>query len=144
VDTALREAWEEVGLRSSTVRPLGQLHTRQIPVSQNHVVPVVGVWPGDDPLMVHDTDEVDTILRWTLADLARPDQRVMARHPRGGVGPAWQIQDIFLWGFTAGLVDAVLRLGGWEQPWDATRVVDVPERFLSGRPDRPGRVDHSS
>ena len=27
-----------------------------------------------------------------------------------------------MWGFTAGLLDRLLALGGWERPWDAGRV----------------------
>jgi hypothetical protein len=34
---------------------------------------------------------------------------------------------MLVWGFTAGLLDAVLRLGGWERPWDHNRLEDLPE-----------------
>ena len=130
-DTAVREANEEIGLRPLCVRTVGQLHTRDVLVSRNRVVPVVGLWSDVDPISVCDEEEVDTILRWSVSDLADPANRVTARHPRGNAGPAWQMGDLFLWGFTAAVVDALLRLGGWERPWDAERIVDVPPRFRS-------------
>jgi len=130
-DTALREAREEIGLPPSSVHLVGQLHTRDILVSQNRVVPVVGLWSGSDPICVCDEVEVEQVFRWSVSDLANPANRVTARHPRGTAGPAWQMGDLFLWGFTASVVDALLRLGGWERPWDADRIVDVPPRFRS-------------
>ena len=130
-DTALREAREEIGLLPSCVHPVGQLHTRDILVSQNRVVPVVGLWSGSDPIRVCDEVEVEQVFRWSVSDLADPANRVTARHPRGNMGPAWQIGDLFLWGFTANIVDVLLRLGGWERPWDVDRIVDVPPRFRS-------------
>jgi len=134
VDTALRETDEEVGLAPSRVTPLGQLSTRQIPVSHNQVIPLVGLWSGQEEVSVHDTVEVDTVIRWTMGQLADPAHRMMAVHPRGGSGPAWQIGDMFLWGFTGAVVDALLRAGGWDQPWDTSHQVEVPSRF--GGPTR--------
>ena len=32
---------------------------------------------------------------------------------------------MLIWGFTAVLVDRLLALGGWEKPWDVTRVEDL-------------------
>ena len=133
VDTALRETAEEIGLPVSMVAPLGQLSSWQIPVSRNQVIPVVGLWSGDHPLTALDTTEVEAVIRWQVSLLADPAYRVMARHPRGGQGAAWQIEDLFLWGFTGAVVDALLRIGGWEQDWDHTRLVEVPQRF-SGHP----------
>jgi len=129
--TALREAYEEIGLSPSHAQPVGQLPTRDIVVSRNRVVPVVALWSGADPITVCDEEEVDQILRWSVSDLADPDHRVTVIHPLGGAGPAWRMGDLFLWGFTASVVDMVIRLGGWEQPWDTTRVVEIPQRFRS-------------
>jgi hypothetical protein len=43
------------------------------------------------------------------------------RHPSGWVGPAFEVRDLLVWGFTAGLLDKLLALGGWERPWDTSR-----------------------
>jgi hypothetical protein len=32
---------------------------------------------------------------------------------------------MLIWGFTAGLVDRLLALAGWEKPWDRARVLDL-------------------
>jgi hypothetical protein len=34
---------------------------------------------------------------------------------------------MLIWGFTAALTDRLLSLAGWEQPWDASRVRELPE-----------------
>jgi len=130
--TALREAHEEIGLAPSAVRLLGQLRTREVVVSRNRVIPVVGLWSGRETIWNKDTVEVEEVIRWSVRELADPACRVTAYHPLGGKGPAWDMGDLFLWGFTAGVVDAVLRLGGWELPWDDTRVVEIPPRFRTG------------
>ena len=58
--------------------------------------------------------------------LADPANRFRVRHPSGHIGPGFEVDGVFVWGFTAGLLDAVLRLGGWERDWDHTRDRDVP------------------
>jgi hypothetical protein len=42
------------------------------------------------------------------------------------------------------LLDGVLDLAGWQRPWDRTRVVAIPERYLtdSTGPDRGGPDAH--
>jgi hypothetical protein len=38
---------------------------------------------------------------------------------------------LLIWGFTAALLDGVLRLGGWEQEWDHTRTEPLPEEVMT-------------
>jgi hypothetical protein len=33
---------------------------------------------------------------------------------------------MLIWGFTAALLDWLLRMGGWERPWDAARTIELP------------------
>jgi hypothetical protein len=33
---------------------------------------------------------------------------------------------MLVWGFTAGVLDTLLDLGGWSQPWDHDRFRDLP------------------
>ena len=132
-DTALRETCEEVGIKQEDITIVGQMWMRDLPVSANRVIPIVGTWAGQACPTVRYPVEVESVVLWRVGELADPANRVMARHPRGGQGPAWMMGDLFLWGFTGGLVNALLNLGGWEREWDKTRVVDVPRRFLSDR-----------
>ena len=60
--------------------------------------------------------------RVPLADLVDPANRYRVRHPAGYIGPAFAVADMEIWGFTAGLVDAILEAAGLARPWDATDV----------------------
>ena len=44
-----------------------------------------------------------------------------------------EVDDLFVWGFTAYLLDGLFDLAGWTVPWDVERVSDIPERFRIGR-----------
>ena len=44
-----------------------------------------------------------------------------------------------MWGFTAGLLDRVLHLAGWEREWDRTRLQEVPP-IPDPPPDRSTRT----
>lgn len=54
-----------------------------------------------------------TRVRLPLATLAGPGHRLLA----GNGGPAFQLLGMVVWGITAELPDAVLRVGGWSRPW---------------------------
>ncbi|WP_245306581.1 NUDIX hydrolase [Acidipropionibacterium timonense] len=133
VATALRETEEEVGIAPQRVHVLGQLPSFHVIVSQAEVTAVVGTWDGGEGLRIADPAEVAQIRRVGVGELANPAVRARARFPRGGLGPAFCLPDLFVWGFTAHVLDAVLRLGGWERPWDVERVVEIPSDYL-GRP----------
>ena len=121
VRAALREATEEVGLDPSTVDVLGQLPALFLPPSGFVVHPVVAYWRAPHPVDVVDAGEVAAVARVPVADLVDPANRLLVRHPSGWIGPAFEVADLLVWGFTAGLLDKLLALGGWEQPWDRTR-----------------------
>jgi hypothetical protein len=36
------------------------------------------------------------------------------------------VDELFIWGFTAGLLDRMIRWAGWEQPWDASISRPIP------------------
>ena len=44
-----------------------------------------------------------------------------------------------VWGFTAGLLDAILEAAGLARPWDTADVRPLPESAVPGR--APGHVD---
>jgi hypothetical protein len=34
---------------------------------------------------------------------------------------------MLIWGFTALITDRLLALGGWERPWDASTIRELPQ-----------------
>lgn len=135
VDTALREASEEIGLDRRLVTQIGRLPAAHVAVSGFDVATVVGWARPPLAIGVFDSVEVASVLRVGLEQLADPENRVMAVHPNGYRGPAFTVEGVFLWGLTAHLTNALLSLGGWLQPWDETRQRLVPKRFLTDRID---------
>lgn len=128
VDAALREAEEEVGLDRSSVTVLANLPTVWIPVTGFVVTPVLAWWHEPAPVAPVDLGEVAAVVRVPIAELSDPANRVRVRHPSGWIGPGFTVRGLLVWGFTAGLIDTLLRLGGWEQPWDPGRVRELPYR----------------
>lgn len=126
VAAALREAAEETGLDPAGVDVLGTLPELFITRSQFRVVPVLAWWREPSAVRPMDIREVSAVERIPVADLADPAHRVTFRHPSGRTGPAFRIGSMLIWGFTALLVDRLLALGGWERPWDARNVRELP------------------
>lgn len=130
VNAALREAEEEVGLDRSLVQVLGELPSAFVPASNYDVTPVIGVWDGGMELWPADPGEVGAVHSLQVSALADPSVRMRGEHPGGYRGPAFAMGELFIWGFTAHLLDESLDLAGWARPWDASRIQQVPERFL--------------
>lgn len=139
--TALREAYEETGLDPSGVEVLGALPAVHVAVSGFDVTAVVGWWHTRSPVGVADPREVASVQVVAVDELAQPDLRAQVRHPSGYVGPAFEVQGLLIWGLTAHLVDGLLRLGGWDRPWDRARTVEIPERYLTDRRVTAARAD---
>jgi len=125
VATALREAEEETGVDPRGVVPLAQLPDLFLPPSGFVVTPVVAHWERPSAVHAVDAGETAAVVRVPLADLADPSRRLCVGHPSGYVGPGFLVAGLLVWGFTGGLLSAVLDLGGWARPWDATRVLDL-------------------
>ncbi|MDN5564011.1 MAG: CoA pyrophosphatase [Luteococcus sp.] len=132
VEAALREAWEEIGLVPSRAKVLGRLPAAHVAASAFDVAGVVATWDGEQAAGIAPVDpaEVASIHRFRIDELADPEHRVSAVIPSGYRGPAFAMGEIFIWGFTAHLVDCILDLGGWRRPWDTSREEPVPWRFL--------------
>jgi 8-oxo-dGTP pyrophosphatase MutT (NUDIX family) len=130
IQTALREAEEETGLDPSGVEVFAIWPALWVPVSNFGVNPVLGWWREPSPVAVVDPAEVASVHRIPLARLADPANRVSCQHPSGFTGPAFLIDDLFVWGFTAGLLDKLLVLGGWARDWDPAHVVPLPGRLV--------------
>jgi len=130
VAAALREAREEVGLDPASVDVLGVLPALFLPPSGFVVHPVVGWWRDPHPVDVVDVEEVAAVVRVPLAELTDPANRFRVGHPSGIIGPAFEVRDLVVWGFTAGLIAGLLTLAGWEKPWDTTRVEPLDPETL--------------
>jgi 8-oxo-dGTP pyrophosphatase MutT (NUDIX family) len=124
--TALREANEEVGLDPASVRVVAQLPTLWIPVSNFLVTPVVAWWREPHDVQPVDRAEVAHVARLPVRELVEPGNRLRVRHPSGWIGPAFRVRGMLVWGFTAGVLSTLLEMGGWELPWPAERVEEVP------------------
>jgi 8-oxo-dGTP pyrophosphatase MutT (NUDIX family) len=122
VAAALREAAEETGLDPAGVRVLAVLPELYIWRSNFRVTPVLGWWQSPVPVEPGDPAEIAAVVRVPVAELASPANRVMIRYPSGPAGPAFRVAGLVVWGFTAAVLDQLLALGGWEQPWDASHV----------------------
>jgi 8-oxo-dGTP pyrophosphatase MutT (NUDIX family) len=136
VGAALREAAEETGLEPSGVDVFGTLPALFLPVSDFVVTPVLAWWREPTPVGVVDPAEVASVHRVLLTDLLDPANRLQVSHPSGYVGAAFEVGDLLVWGFTAGLLDRLLRLAGWEQPWDRSRVQELPADVIDREAQR--------
>jgi 8-oxo-dGTP pyrophosphatase MutT (NUDIX family) len=130
IGTALREAQEEAGIDPGGVHVVATLQELFLPPSNRLVVPVVGWWDDPREVSVGDPQEVARVARVPLADLADPANRYRLRHPAGFVGPAFCVADMEVWGFTAGLLDAILEAAGLARPWDTGDVRPLPESAI--------------
>ncbi|MHA7306531.1 NUDIX hydrolase [Arthrobacter sp. TMN-49] len=126
---ALREAQEETGLDPSGVEVLGRLPEVSLPVSKYLVTPVVGWWARQTPVAVVDYGESAQVFRVPVRDLLDPENRVSAVLKRGRYpyrGPAFVVNDVLVWGFTAGILTYVFDELGWSVPWDEHREIPAP------------------
>ncbi|QEO14729.1 CoA pyrophosphatase [Agromyces intestinalis] len=133
VAAALREAREETGLETSGVDVLGALPEIPVPVSGHVVTPVLGWWSRQTPVGVVDVAESAHVFRTPVADLLDPANRyttVLRRAGQEWRGPGWLVTvsgvEHLVWGFTAGVLDALLDALGWTEPWDRTRELELP------------------
>jgi 8-oxo-dGTP pyrophosphatase MutT (NUDIX family) len=131
VQAALREAWEEAGVQPEGVHVLSTLPELYLSRSRHRVTPVAAWWREPSDIAPGHPGEVATVARVPIAELVDPANRMTVRHPSGmTLGPAFQVRDMLVWGFTAGLLIQVLDAGGWNRPWDVERVEDLPARVL--------------
>lgn len=131
VAAALREAWEEAGVEPSGVEVLTTLPELHLSRSSHRVTPVAAWWREPCEIAPGHPGEVAAVARVPIAELVDPDNRVTVRYPAGmKMGPAFKVRDMFVWGFTAALLTQVLDIGGWNRPWDASRVEDLPPEVL--------------
>ncbi|WP_433609543.1 NUDIX hydrolase [Prescottella agglutinans] len=125
VDTALREAEEETGLVRGGVQPLATLPEIFIPPSGFDVTPVLAYWRDPSPVGVVDAAEAERVVRVPVRELIDPDNRFQVRHRAGYQGPAFEVDGMLVWGFTAGVLAGLLAVSGWELEWDHDDIRDL-------------------
>jgi 8-oxo-dGTP pyrophosphatase MutT (NUDIX family) len=111
-DTALREAWEEIGVPPGDVKILGQLSEIYIKVSDMKVVPVIGTLAAP-PSFIPDPREVERVFEIKLADISELSSIETGRIPiRGGylTVPFYNYQGQKIWGATAMMISELLEI----------------------------------
>ena len=104
IDTALREANEEIGVDPEQVEVLGQLSDLFIWVSNFLVTPVVGI-TNHRPDFTKEDNEVESIIEADLYDIVDPSKRkegtIIVKEKFKIKTPYYDIDDRIVWGATA-------------------------------------------
>lgn len=124
VDCALRETWEETGIPAAAVTPLAGIGRVAVRRTGMPVYPILGYQQRPHaarPASINETDEV-----WwaSVMELCDPANRLTVR-VNGWKGPAFRSNGYLVWGFTAGVLNALLTCSGWERPWDEEAIVEL-------------------
>ena len=118
LETALREAEEEIDLSPELVEVVGELEEMYIPPSDFRVSPFVGLLPPAAEMILA-PDEVEAIFTVSLDELMSPE--ILRRVPWRGDGRVYRVP-VFavggspprnLWGATAAMTAALLVRLGW-------------------------------
>ena len=144
IGTALREATEETGLDASRLHVLATLDRMFIPPSGFHVVPVLAYSPDPGHVLAVDPAETAIAARVPVRAFVNPENRLMVyrkENTRRFAGPAFRLNQMLVWGFTAQVISAMLDVAGWAQPWN-TDVIEELDAAMALLGDSSGyRVD---
>lgn len=111
LDTALREAQEEIGVDPQSIHVLGQLSRLYVPPSNFLVNPFVG-WVMQKPELEPNPQEVSRLISLNLGAFLNKQATVRSRvsgtnGPQFDV-PAFQIDEHLIWGATAMMLSELL------------------------------------
>lgn len=109
-DTALREAWEELGIEPASVEVLGALTAFYIPPSNNRLTPVVGL-SAAEPAMRPDPAEVEVAFSVPLRALLDPgtvQEEIWERQGMHLRVPFFSLEGHKVWGATALLLSELV------------------------------------
>lgn len=112
IETALREAQEEIGIASAGIEILGELTPLYIPPSRHFVHPYVG-WLNGTAQVRGNPGEVNAILEVPLCALVQPDamrRQTWIRNGRTLMVPFFEYQQHQIWGATAMILSEMLAL----------------------------------
>lgn len=130
VETAIREAEEEVGVVREGIQPVVTLPELHVPHSGYRVTPVIAHWREPSPVAAVDPAETATVARVPLSWLTDPTNRIgvwlgSGRH----TAPAFVVPGMLVWGFTGALLSGLLDLGGWSRGWNRDDVRELDEAW---------------
>ena len=114
IDTALREAREEVGIQTGNIDILGTLDMTLLP-SGFAVLPVVAV-VGETPVLKPDPAEVAEIFTLPLEKVSHPDSFKQDSYDRNGFKREFyyiEYKEYYIWGATAGMLHKLASL--WQE-----------------------------
>ncbi|HWS00422.1 MAG TPA: CoA pyrophosphatase [Prolixibacteraceae bacterium] len=110
VQTALREAWEEIGVPGESVEIIGELSNVYVHISAFLIKPVLG-WLKEKPQLKLDTAEVDEVIFISLDDLVDHGnrcERMMDTRTGRISAPGFEISGSFIWGATAMMLSELI------------------------------------
>jgi len=113
VGTALREAYEEIGLDPASVEIIGELDHLSTVTSDSFIVPFVAVLPGRPHIHTASPDEVAAVLHVPLAELLDPSVFREERWDIFGTPRAmffFELVGDTVWGATAAMLRQLLGL----------------------------------
>ncbi len=116
LNTALREAKEEIDLGREMVEVIGELEEMYIPPSNFRVSPYVGLLPHEAEFTI-DPREVEEVFTVPLRDLLSSSnfQKVLwTRDGREYEVPVFAVAGYEVWGATAAMTAALLSRLGWK------------------------------
>ncbi len=128
IGTALREANEETGIDPSRLHILATLDRMFIPPSGFHVVPVLAYSPDPGHVLAVDPAETAIVARVPVRAFVNPENRLMVYRKENTsrfAGPAFLLNQMLVWGFTAQVISAMLDVAGWAKPWNTDVVEEL-------------------
>jgi 8-oxo-dGTP pyrophosphatase MutT (NUDIX family) len=112
IRTAMREAQEEIGVRLTDIKVIGQLTKLYIPPSNFFVQPVVG-YMNHKPDFYPDAREVDKVIEVALEEIINPEiigRKILNVRGVEVDAPFYQIQEHTVWGATAMMISELLNV----------------------------------
>jgi len=110
IQTALREAHEEIGLDPRTVTLVGALRPTPTVVSDIAIYPIVGLIPPPTASWTLAADEVEAVIEASLSALAATHRKQTFERVNGGraTTDAYTVGEDTIWGATARIVNDLL------------------------------------
>ena len=112
LETALREANEEIGINKSEVNIIGGLSKLYIPPSNFNVYPYIG-YVETKPEFIPDKTEVALILEIDLKDLLNnrnKSTKIIQTKYGTFEAPCFDVENVYIWGATAMIISELLTI----------------------------------